>query len=92
MKYFVESYKCYPDVDTLFIGFKLRAKRIFPFNDKQKAFRFAVCQAAMKGSALVTDSNHNRICALNTTESNVFYWFSHDSGCLLIKDIRSDYQ
>ena len=43
MKYFVESYKCYPDVDTLFIGFTLRAKRIFPFNDKQKAFRFAVC-------------------------------------------------
>lgn len=30
MKYFVESYKCYPDVDTLFIGFTLRAKRIFP--------------------------------------------------------------
>lgn len=38
MKYFVESYKCRPDIDTLFLGFTLRAKRIFPFNDKQKAF------------------------------------------------------
>lgn len=91
MKYFVESYKCHPDVDTLFIGFTLRAKRIFPFNDKQKALRFAVCQAAMKGSALVTDSNHNRICALKSTEGYVFYCFRHDSGYLLIKDIRSDY-
>lgn len=90
MKYFVESYKCYTDVSTLIIGFTLRAKRIFPFNDKQKAFRFAVCQASMKGSALVTDSNHNRICELITTERYVFYWFSDDSGCLLIKDIRSD--
>ena len=90
MKYFVESYKCYTYVDTLSIGFTLTAKRIFPFNDKQKAFRFAVCQAAMKGSALVTDSIHNRICVLNSTESYVFYWCICDSGCLLIKDIRSD--
>lgn len=92
MKYFVESNKCYTDVDTLLIGFTLRAKRIFPFNDKHKAFRFAVCQAAMKGSALVTDSNHNRICALNCFGSYVFYWFENDSGHLLIKDIRSDIQ
>ena len=77
MKYFVESYT-------------ERTKHIFPFNDKQKAFRFAVCQAAMKGSALVIDSNHNRICALNSAEDYVFYWFERDSGYLLIKDIRSD--
>lgn len=90
MKYFVESYKYYTDVSTLIIGFTLSEKRIFPFNDKQKAFRFAVCQAAMKGRAFVTDSNHNIICSLHSTESYVFYWFDYDSGHLLIKDIRSD--
>lgn len=92
MKYFVESYKCHPDIDTLFLSFTLRAKRIFPSNDKQKAFRFAVCQAAMKGSALITDSNHNRICVLKSFGSYVFYWLKNDSGHLLIKDIRSDGQ
>lgn len=90
MKYFVESYKCYTDVSTLIIEFTLSAKRIFPFNDKQKAFRFAVCQAAMKGWAFVTDFNHNIICSLYSTESYAFYWFDCDSGHLLIKDIRSD--
>ena len=74
-----------------FVEFK-RAKRIFPFNDKQKAFRFAVCQCALKGSALVTDSNHIIICTLISNGNHVFYWFERDSGRLLIKDIRSNDQ
>ena len=74
-----------------FAEFK-RAKRIFPFNDKQKAFRFAVCQCALKGSALVTDSNHIIICTLISNEKYVFYWFERYSGRLLIKDIRSNDQ
>ena len=74
-----------------FVEFK-RAKRIFPFNDKQKAFRFAVCQSALKGSSLVTDSNHNIICTLIGNGKYVFYWFERYSGRLLIKDIRSNDQ
>lgn len=74
-----------------FVEFK-RAKRIFPFNDKQKAFRFAVCQSALKGLALVTDSNHTIICILISNGKYVFYWFERYSGRLLIKDIRSNDQ